>query len=84
MKTPIQELKEYFNQQLRLKISGEIECTSDEVLIDAIQLCENCIKTKEKEHIKKAWIHGDVRSPLKLKHINNAENYYKETYIDNA
>jgi hypothetical protein len=41
------------------------------------------LKEKEKEQINKAWIHGAVRSPLELKHINNAKGYYDSTFGDN-
>jgi len=41
MKTVVQELKEYFEQQLRLQISSKIKYTAEEALLDAIQVCEN-------------------------------------------
>jgi len=50
-KTAIQELKEYFEQQLMFQRSGEIKYTTEEVLIDAIQVCQNAINTKEKEQL---------------------------------
>lgn len=37
----------------------------------------------EKKQILKAWIHGAVRSPLELKHINNPQGYYDSTFGDN-
>ena len=50
-KTAIQELKEYFEQQLRLQRNSEIKYTTEEALVDAIQLCQNAINTKEKEQL---------------------------------
>jgi hypothetical protein len=50
-KTAIQELKEYFEQQLRIQRSSEIKYTTEETLVDAIQVCQNAINTKEKEQL---------------------------------
>ena len=50
-KTAIQELIEYFEQQLRLQCSGEIKYTTEEALLDAIEVCKNAQITKEKEQI---------------------------------
>lgn len=40
-------------------------------------------KEKEQDQIKKAWIHGETRSPSELKHINNPQGYYDSTFGDN-
>lgn len=49
--TAIQELKEYFEQQLRLQRRSEIKYTTEEALVDAIEVCRNAITTKEKQQL---------------------------------
>jgi NTP pyrophosphatase (non-canonical NTP hydrolase) len=48
-KTAIQKLIEYFEQQLSLQRSSEIKYTTEEALVDAIDVCKNAQKTKEIE-----------------------------------
>ena len=64
MKTVLQELIEYS----RLVGFGFDEDIIKEYL------------EKEEQQIKNAWIHGAVRSPLKLKHINNPQGYFDSTF----
>ena len=71
--TAMQELKKYFEQQLKLHINNEIKYTTEEALVDAIQVCKNAINTKEKEQIIDAC-DIDKRS------YDNAEQYYNETF----
>lgn len=88
-KTAIQELVEYFGQQLRLQRSSEIKYTTEEALVDAIQVCQNTIRTKEKEQIKSAFNQGyrdgeiDSQSMANEEDISsfeNAENYYNNKF----
>ena len=37
-------------------------------------------KIQEKENIKKAWDHGNLRVPENLRHVNNSELYFEELY----
>jgi hypothetical protein len=88
-KTAIQELIEYFEQQLRLQRSSEFKYTTEEALVDAIQVCKNAQKTKEKGQIKNAFNQGyrdgeiDSQSMANDKDVSafeNAENYYNNKF----
>jgi hypothetical protein len=74
--TAVQELKLYFEQQLSIHLSNEIKYTTKEALSDAIQICENCINTKEKQQIIDAYIDGVTGDSGAV----NAEQYYNETF----
>lgn len=76
--TAVQELKLYFEQQLSIHLSNEIKYTTKEALLDVIQICENCINTKEKQQIIDAFDNGyDLNNSL----VNyKGEQYYNETF----
>ena len=38
------------------------------------------LKEKHKQEIIDAWQHGSIRVPKEMKHINNAEQYYKKRF----
>ena len=81
-KTAIQELIEYFEQQLRLQRSSEIKYTTEEALVDAIQVCKNAQKTKEKEQIQSAFENGMIKESSSSRYISDleAEKYYSQTF----
>jgi len=37
-------------------------------------------KELEKQQIIDSWIHAETRKPKEMKHINNAETYYEQTF----
>jgi hypothetical protein len=82
-KTAIQELKEYFEQQLRLHKKGEIKFTTEKAFLDAIQICQNAYNTKEKKQIKnaysKALSNHSFYGELSI-HKQESEKYYNETF----
>jgi hypothetical protein len=47
---------------------------------DIIEKAFKEAKELEKQQIINAWVHAETRMPENIKHINNAETYYKETY----
>jgi len=57
--TAMQELKSYFEQQLSLQQThGEIKQSTEDTLLDAIEVCKNIINTKEKQQIIEAHESG--------------------------
>jgi len=70
------ELKLYFEQQLRIHLSNEIKYTTEKALLDAIEICENCINTKEKQQIIEAHNKGENILPPN----ESGQQYYNETF----
>lgn len=64
--------------------------SSIEYLVNIVQSCipPNYIpieiiqqaKEMHKQEIEQAWIHGDIRSPKNMEHINNSKEYYNKTF----
>lgn len=86
-KTALKELIEYFEQQLRLQRSSEIKYTTEEALVDVIQVCKNAQKTKEKEQLINAYNQGyrdgeiqEYNSENDVSEFDDAENYYNNTF----
>jgi hypothetical protein len=82
-KTVLENLKEYFEQQLSLHSSGEIKYTTEEVLIDAIQVCHNAKETKEREQIEKVFADGCAINSFNgvgSTHRKVANEYYLKTF----
>jgi hypothetical protein len=80
--TPIQELKEYFEQQLRLYRNSEIKYTTEEALVDAIQVCQNAT-TKEQQAFEDAFEAGQenwLKEVGETGVIMNGKDYYNQTY----
>ncbi len=84
-KTAVGGLIEYFEQQLRLQRSSEIKYTTEEALVDAIDVCKNTQRTIEKKQIMDAHDNGISRycqwEPER--HGNeqpSGKNYYEKTY----
>lgn len=83
-KTAIQELKEYFEQQLRLQRNSKIKYTAEEALVDAIEVCQNSIKKERDQLISFGYTQIQyLDSELgDLFCRKNPEEIYKETYLD--
>lgn len=79
--TPIQELKEYFEQQLRLHRNSEIKYTTEEALVDAIQVCQNAT-TKEQQAFEDAFDDGVSEGELRRDGFpsEDGRDYYNQTY----
>ena len=79
-KTVVAELIEYFEQQLSLHRSSEIKYTTEEALVDAIQICKNALKTKEKSQIINTFKQAQILHQLNDE--TRAEQFYKNTFKD--
>ena len=83
--TAVEELKKYFEQQLRIHLSNKIKYTTEEALLDAIEICKNCINTKEKQQIIdfandfiEKHTFGDYDGQVQKN--KTVEEYYNETF----
>jgi hypothetical protein len=81
-KTAISELIEYFTQQLSLQRTSNIKYTTEEALLDVIDVCKNAARTKEKEQLAKAYNTGKMHEACgTIIEIHlTGEQYYNETY----
>lgn len=58
METVLQELIKYFEQQLSLQRESNIKYTGEEAFFDALEICRNAFKTKEKKQLINAYNKG--------------------------
>ena len=89
METVLQELIKYFEQQLSLQRESNIKYTGEEAFFDALEVCKNAFKTKEKQQIIDAYNQGyrdgedaeeSTKALVDVSEWADAELYYKKTF----
>ena len=84
--TVVSKLIEYFEQQLRIQRTSNIKYSTEEALLDAVDVCKNAIKV-ERQQIEEAHQNGfycgnDVANGLLPEHSSSSD-YYNQTYTQN-
>jgi len=80
--TVVSKLLEYFEQQLRIQRTSNIKYSTEEALLDAVDVCKNAIKV-ERQQIEEAYQSGGTNA---LKYIRDypiyvtKEEYYNQKY----
>lgn len=93
-RTVLQELIEYFEQQLALQRESNIKYTGEEAFFDALDICKNAYSTKEKQQIKDAFNQGYregftdgnnwSENEKDVAEFEDADNYYKNKFVESV
>jgi len=75
--TIMSKMVEYFEQQLSIQRTSNIKYSTEEALLDAVDVCKNAIKI-ERQQIEEAFVAGDERGTNNIPF--NAEQYFNQTY----
>jgi len=81
MKTAMQEAILYFEQQLSLQRTSKIKYTTEEALVDAIQVCKNAANTIERNQIIDAYDNG-WNIGFQKRNFDSGEKYFNNTYTN--
>ncbi len=80
-KTAARMLMEYFSQQLRLQRDSKFKHTTEEALVDAIDVCRNAIEV-EKKQIAYAYNAGHYAASAGTtsEYNKDGNGHYEDTY----